>query len=352
MKEIDEIEIGSIRIGSGHPCFVIAEAGVNHNGEVSIAHDLIDAAADAGAGAIKFQTFQPELLVSRAAAKVRYQVDNTGFCGSQLDMLAALTLPSAALGALKEHAEKRGICFLSTPFDEPSVDELARLGVEAYKVGSGDLTNHPLLQAIARRSRPVLLSTGMSDLEEVCDALTAIRSAGAESVALLHCVSSYPAPSAVCNLRAMDTLRDRTGVPVGWSDHTEGIEVALAAVARGACILEKHLTLDRSQPGPDHRASLEATDFARLVAGVRAVESSLGSGEKVPSAGELEMRVAARRSLHYKRDLPAGHVIERQDVIALRPGGGYAPFDLRSVMGRKTTRRVLAGDILSEDSIE
>ena len=240
------VTIAGRSIGGGAPCFVIAEAGVNHNGDVELARRLVDAAAAAGADAVKFQTFRAEGVASAAAPKAGYQLETTDRDESQLEMLRRLELDGDAFRGLKAHAEERGLVFLSTPFDVASVDLLDGLGVAAFKVASPDLTNLPLLEEIARRGRPVILSTGLAELDEVVTAVAAVRAAGAGDLVVLHCVSEYPARPEDANLRAMATMADRLGVPVGYSDHTEGTEVALAAVALGACLLEKHFTLDLS----------------------------------------------------------------------------------------------------------
>ena len=274
---LEPFDIGSARIGAGR-CFVIAEAGVNHNGDTEMAARLIDAAANAGADAVKFQTFRAEHVVSAHAPKAAYQRATTGDGEGQLDMVRALELPADSFGALKSHADRRGILFLSTPFDHGSVDLLHKLDVAAFKIASGEITNLPLLRHVAALGKPVILSTGMSYLSEVEAAVRALQSSGLDRLALLHCVSNYPADPADVNLRAMATLSAAFAVPVGYSDHTTGIEVALAAAARGAAVLEKHFTLDRASPGADHRASLEPAELTAMVAGIRRVESALGDG--------------------------------------------------------------------------
>jgi N,N'-diacetyllegionaminate synthase len=332
-------------LGEGR-AFVIAEAGVNHNGDLDLARRLVDAAAEAGADAVKFQTFRTEALVSGAAPKARYQVETTGERESQRAMLARLELSAEAHAGLRDHATRRGLVFFSTPFDEASADLLARLGVELLKIPSGEVTNLPLLRHVAAKRLPVLLSTGMCTLEEVAAAVEAIRAAGDPPLAILHCVSAYPAPAEDTNLRAMETLRARFGVPVGLSDHSLGLEIALAAVARGAAVLEKHLTLDRALPGPDHRASLEPADFGALVRGVRAIESALGDGAKRPMPSELDTRAVARRSLVAARPLPAGHRLTRDDIAIKRPGTGIPPGELERLLGRRLARSVEADALL------
>jgi N,N'-diacetyllegionaminate synthase len=343
--------LGARTIGDGHPCFVIAEAGVNHNGDVELAHRLVDVAADAGADAVKFQTFDPERLVSPLARKAEYQIANTGSSESQLQMLRRLVLPQEALASLAAHAAERGLIFLSTPFDEASADVLEGLGMPAFKVPSGEVTNHLLVAHVAAKGKPVLMSTGMSTLAEVAEAVQVVRENGDPPLALFHCVTSYPAVAADCNLRAMGAMRTAFGVPVGWSDHTEGIQVSLAAVAAGAKLLEKHLTLDRGLPGPDHLASLEPGELAALIKALREIESALGDGVKRPAASELANAAVARRSLHASRRLPAGHVLAATDLVALRPGTGLSPAQRNHVVGRRLRVDVEQGEMLSEDKL-
>src|SRR6185369_6131827 len=258
-------EIDERRIGVSAPVFIVAEAGVNHNGNPALARRLVDAAAECGADAVKFQTFTVDALLTREAPKAGYQVETTGAGESQREMLARLELGADRLAELRDRAGKRGLVFFSAPFDEASADALEALDVALYKVPSGEITNLPLLRHIAAKGRPIILSTGMAGLEEVEQAVAAIRAAGDPPLALLHCLSAYPAPVEEVNLRAMDSLASRFGYPVGFSDHTLGIEIAVAAAARGAAIIEKHLTLDKTLPGPDHRASLDVAEFSAMV---------------------------------------------------------------------------------------
>jgi N,N'-diacetyllegionaminate synthase len=344
--------IGARTIGEGHPCFLIAEAGVNHNGDASLAHRLVDVAADAGADAVKFQTFDPELLVSPLARKAEYQAANTGSSETQLDMLRRLVLPREALAPLAAHAAERGLLFLSTPFDESSADLLEGLGMAAFKVPSGEVTNHPLVAHVAAKGRPVLMSTGMSTLAEVAEAVQVVRDHGDPPLALFHCVTSYPTAAADCNLRAMGAMKAAFGVPVGWSDHTDGIKVSLAAVAAGASLLEKHFTLDRGLPGPDHLASLEPGELAALVKAVREVESALGDGVKRPAASEQANAAVVRRSLHASRPLPAGHVLRAEDLVVLRPGTGLPPSLRDRLVGRKLRVGVERGEMLAERHLD
>jgi N-acetylneuraminate synthase len=340
------LAIGDRKVGAGQPCFIIAEAGVNHNGRSDLALKLVDAAAEAGADAVKFQTFRAERLASPGAPKAAYQVKTTGGGESQFEMLKRLELSAEAHRELVARARERGIVFLSTPFDEESADFLDGLGAAALKIGSGELTNLPLVAHVARKGKPVIISTGMSWLAEVEAAVRAVEEAGNRQVALLHCVTNYPADPADANLRAMRTLEQAFGVPVGYSDHTVGIEVALAAVALGACIIEKHFTLDRSLPGPDHQASLEPAELAALVRGIRAVEKALGTGRKQPAPAEAETARAARRSLVMAKDAPAGTVLTESHVALRRPGTGLPPAMLKSVVGRTLRRDVAAGAVI------
>jgi N,N'-diacetyllegionaminate synthase len=329
------------------PVFVIAEGGVNHDGDVDVAHRLIDAAADAGASAVKFQTFVPEALASASAPTAAYQREGDGG-DEQLAMLARLALPTDAWAALQVHAHDRGVLFLSTPFDESSAELLDRLDVPAFKVGSGELTNLPFLAGLARRGRPLIVSTGMATMVEVAAAVDAIRATGERQLALLHCVSSYPAAAEDANLAAMATMREAFGLQTGWSDHTPGIELPVAATALGAAIVEKHLTLDRGRRGPDHAMSLEPTEFAAMVAAIRATALAVGDGDKVPTAAEREIAAVARRSLHWTTDLPAGTTIEAAHLAAQRPGTGVSPARASEFIGRPTNHHVTAGTMVAE----
>ena len=330
--------------------FIVAEAGVNHNGDLSLARALVDVAAEAGADAVKFQTFTADGLVTRAAPTADYQRRAAGEL-SQHAMLAALELSPAAHEALWTHCAARGIEFLSTPFDVDSAHYLKRLGVRRLKISSGDVTNLPMLEVVGALGLPVILSTGMADLDEVDAAVAALRGAGLTDLVLLQCVSNYPADPALTNLRAMDTLARRFGVPVGLSDHSRGLTVAIAAAALGAACIEKHFTLDRSLPGPDHQASLTPDELTALVRAVREVEGALGDGVKRPAPSELPIRLVARKSLVAGRDLPAGTVLRREDLVILRPGTGLPPSALPHVLGRRTARAVAADTPLTEDML-
>ncbi len=323
--------------------FVIAEAGVNHNGSDALAVRLVDAAADAGADAVKFQTFRAEGLATAGAPKAAYQkVRGAKRRESQLDMLKRLELSEKGHRRALARAKARGILFLSTPFDEESADFLARLGVPLFKLPSGEITNHPLLRHVARKRRPIILSTGMSTLAEVREAVSVLRRAGCKDLTLLHCVSSYPADPKDANLRAMSTMERAFRLPVGWSDHTIGAATSIAAVALGASIIEKHFTLDTSLPGPDHAMSLDPRELRTFVAALREAASSLGDGVKRPRPCEEPIRRVARRSLVLREARPKGARLTAADLTSKRPGTGLPPSRLLSVVGRRLRRAVPA----------
>ncbi len=337
-------------VDASRPPYLVAEAGVNHNGDMRLALELIEAAAAAGADAVKFQTFRAASLATAGTARAAYQRASGGT--SQLEMLRELELPADGWSRLARRAEELGIVFFSTPFDGPSVDMLAELGIPVFKVGSGDLTNALLLRAVAAHGLPVILSTGMGTLDDVDRAVQELRDGGAGSVALLHCASLYPAPEAEVNLRAIGTLRERFGEPIGFSDHTTGLTAPVVATALGARIIEKHLTLDQGLPGPDHAASLEPAAFGRLVEGVRTAWTTLGDGRKEPRPGEQEMMRAARRSLVTARALSAGHRLEMADLDAKRPGTGISPMDVEGVLGRRLAVDVEADHLLQPSDLD
>ena len=341
------IDIAGRKVGSGQPCFIIAEAGVNHNGDPQLAKRLVDVAAEAGADAVKFQTFKAELVMSATASKAAYQLQITDPDESQIEMAKRFELPFEAFRDLQAYCHQRGVLFLSTPFDHESIDFLDSLDVPAFKVPSGEINNFLFLEHIARKGKPIILSTGMSYLSEVDEAVRVICNAGNGQLVLLHCVSNYPANPADANLRAMQTMATAFQVPVGYSDHTLGIEVALAAVALGACVIEKHFTLDRNLPGPDHKASLEPRELGALVKGIRTVQGALGDGRKVPVPSEENTRQVARRSLVLEQDVIEGELIEARMLSALRPSGGIPPNLIGLVVGRRAARAMKAGTMLS-----
>jgi N,N'-diacetyllegionaminate synthase len=345
------LDIAGRLVGPGQPCLVIAEAGVNHNGSLERALAMVDAAAQAGADAIKFQTFRAEEVVTEQAPKAAYQKQTTDADQSQLAMLKSLEISPSDHQALVERCKQRNVIFLSTPFDLPSLDLLASLGLPAYKIPSGEVTNLPFLSRVGAMGRPVILSTGMSNMGEVDTAVRELQKAGCHELALLHCVSNYPAEPSDVNLRAMSTLADKFQMPVGFSDHTLGNEIALAAVALGACIIEKHFTLDRSLPGPDQRSSIEPDELAALVAGIQKVEAALGHGRKESAHSEGNTKAVARRSLVAARDIAAGEVISEELVAIKRPGTGLAPSRLEEVLGMKVKRDIPVGTLLSMEML-
>ena len=336
------------RIAQG-PTFIIAEAGVNHDGSPEKALALVDAAFDAGADAVKFQTFTSASLVTREAPKAGYQVETTGEAGTQADMLARLELDRDAHVALMQRCRTLGIEFLSSPFDLASIDLLAGLGVRTFKVPSGEITNLPYLRRIGATQARVLLSTGMSTLAEVRAAVDVLLVSGIsrEDLVVLQCTTAYPAPLAEANLRAMVTMRDELDLAVGYSDHTPGDEAALAAVALGARVVEKHFTLDKSAPGPDHRASLEPGEFASLVCAIRGVESALGDGVKRPAPSELANLAVARKSIVAARAIAVGEPFSEENVTVKRPAGGIDPMRWDEVVGAVAPR-----DFAADEGVE
>ncbi len=342
--------------------FVIAEAGVNHNGRLDLALALVDAAATAGADAVKFQSFRAEDLALPGAATAAYQRSSTG-AADQLAMLRALELDAAAFAAIAARCRARGIEFMSTPFSESAVDELIALGVQRLKLASGEITNRPLLEHAAAARRPLLLSTGMATLDEVRTAIGWIDAAWGDTpptpapgvdgaLAVLHCTSAYPAPDAALNLRALATLAQACALPVGYSDHSRGNTAALAAAALGARVVEKHITLDCTLPGPDHAASSEPAAFAELVTELRRLETMLGDGVKAPHAEELDVRAVARRSVVLARDLPAGAALQRTDLMLRRPASGIPAAALADVVGQRLRAPGIAGSVLQWDQLE
>ncbi len=319
---------------------IIAEAGVNHNGDYGMAVRMIHAAKAAGADYVKFQTAVPELVIAACAPKAEYQKDTTGSAESQLEMCKAIHLPLSDYARLKKECDTAGIGFVSTPFDLVSIDCLEPLGMDFWKIPSGEITNLPYLRKIGRLGQKIVMSTGMSTLAEVETAVRILEEAGTPraNIALLHCTTQYPAPDASVNLRAMDALKELGCATVGYSDHTVGITASLAAVARGAMVVEKHFTLDRNLPGPDHKASLEPDELAELVGQVRRVEAMLGTGVKAVADAERSNIEVARKSIIAARAIAEGEVLTEENLTVKRPGGGVSPLLWDSVIGRKAIR--------------
>ncbi len=316
--------------------FIIAEAGVNHNGELALAKELADKAKQAGADAVKFQTFRTDKLVAAGTAQAAYQTVNIGKEESQAQMLRRLELSYADFRDLQAYCRKIGILFLSTAFDLESIDFLASLNLPVWKIPSGEITNLPYLEKIAALDKPMILSTGMAEMDEIKAALAVLENG--REITVLHCTTEYPAPDNGVNLRAMLTMKEELGRPVGYSDHTEGIVVPIAAAAMGAVVLEKHFTLDKTMAGPDHKASLEPAELAEMVKAVRRVELCLGSSQKKPSAAELENRRAARKCIVAARAIVAGETFSPENITVKRAGEGISPMRWYDVLGRKAEK--------------
>lgn len=327
---------------------IIAEAGVNHNGDMALARQLVDIAAEAGADLVKFQTFRADRLATAAAAKADYQKATTGAVESQHEMLKRLELSDDAHRELQAHCRTRGIGFFSTGFDIACVDMLVGLGQTMFKVPSGELTNLPYLRHIGGLGGEVILSTGMATLSDIEAALLALEQVGTprKRVTVLHCTTEYPTAPKDVNLRAMRSIRDAFGVRVGYSDHTQGIEISIAAVALGATVIEKHFTVDRQLPGPDHSASLEPGELAAMVRGIRHIELALGDGVKRPTAGEARNRAVARKSIVASRAIAAGELFSDDNLTAKRPGVGLSPMRWDEVVGRRASRAYAADELI------
>lgn len=317
--------------------YIIAEAGVNHNGSFELACKMIDVAKTAGVDCIKFQTFKSKNLVSTNTRKAEYQVCTTGD-GTQLDMLQKLELSYEEFRKLKQYCDHVGICFLSTPFDFESIDFLNSIGIPFWKIPSGEVTNFPYLVAIAKTKKPVVMSTGMCNMEEIRMAIDVLRDNGSANIKLLHCNTEYPTPFEDVNLRAMLTMKELFGLEVGYSDHTKGIEIPIAAVALGASVIEKHFTLNCNMPGPDHKASVEPNELTSMVSSIRNVEKSLGTGNKIPSPSEIKNITVARKSIVAKKRIKAGDFLTEENITVKRPGTGVSPMNWIRVIGTKAIR--------------
>lgn len=317
--------------------YIIAEAGVNHNGSFELACKLVDAAKTAGVDCIKFQTFKSKNLVSHNAQKAEYQKETTGE-GSQVDMLQKLELSYDEFIKLKAYCDSVGITFLSTPFDFDSIEFLNSIDMPFWKIPSGEITNLPYLLALAKTGKPVVMSTGMCELAEIEAAIRAMKENGVKEIKLLHCNTEYPTPFEDVNLKAMKTMRDAFNLEVGYSDHTNGIEVSVAAVALGATVIEKHFTLDRNMEGPDHKASLEPDELADMVQSIRNIEKALGSGDKAPSPSEKKNIAVARKSIVARQAIKAGEELTVENITVKRPGSGISPMKWFDVIGTKAIR--------------
>ena len=325
---------------------VIAEAGVNYNGSLELACKMVDKAKEAGADIVKFQTGIPEKVISRFAVKADYQKRNTGTDESQLDMVRKLMLKFEDFIPLKEYCNKRGIQFLSTPFDLDSIVFLDQLGCDLWKIPSGEITNLPYLLKIAKTKKPVILSTGMSTLSEVGAAIDVLKANGTSEISLLHCTTEYPTPFSDVNLNAMLTMKEAFNLNVGYSDHTLGIEIPIAAVAMGATIIEKHFTLDRNMEGPDHKASLEPDELSAMIRAIRNTELALGNGIKEPAESETKNMIIARKSIIAARDIKKGELFTAENITVKRPGNGISPMKWYDIIGLKASRDFMEDELI------
>lgn len=332
--------------------YIIAEAGVNHNGSLDIALQLADEAKKCGCDCIKYQMFQTEKLVTQHAKKAKYQVENTYSDDTQFEMLKKLELNFEQFNIIKEYCKQIDIDFMATPFDCEAVDMLEKLCVDVYKISSGDITDKRLLQYVASCGKKIILSTGMSNLEEVCEAVGWIEEKGNHNIVLLHCTSNYPTPYSDVNMKAMLTLADRFSYPVGYSDHTRGIEIPIMAVAMGATIIEKHFTLDKKMTGPDHKASLDIVELREMVSAIRNVEMAFGNGEKKIAKGECDTIKVARKSVVSKRKIKKGTILQLDDLTIKRPGTGIEPKYLKELIGRRIKRDFENDEIIKWEDVE
>lgn len=317
---------------------IIAEAGVNHNGDFNLAKQMVDAAKDAGVDYVKFQTFKPEKLVSRFAEKAEYQKETTGADESQLEMLQKLTLTNDNFIELKHYCDEIGIGFISTPFDLESIDFLETFDMDFWKVPSGEVTNLPYLEAVAKTGRKVVMSTGMCDIGEINEAVAVFEKYNVPEIVLLHCNTQYPTPFEHVNLKAMDTIAEKTKRIIGYSDHTQGIEVSIAAVAMGARVIEKHFTLDKNMEGPDHKASLDPVELKTMVSAIRNIEKAIGTGLKEPSRSEIANKAVARKSIVASRTIKKGEKFSTENLTTKRPGNGISPMEWHKVIGSVANR--------------
>ena len=336
---------------NNYKVFIIAEAGVNHNGDINIAKKLIDKAVEAGVDAVKFQTFKAEELVTKNSPKAEYQKKTTGI-GTQYEMLKRLELTLEDHLVLKDYCDDKGIIFISTPFDFESVDLLEKLNIPIYKISSGDVTNIPLLRYIAKLNKPMIVSTGMANLGEVETAIEAIKSTGNEKISLLHCTSNYPTEYKDVNLNAMITLKGAFNVPIGYSDHTVGIEVSIAAMAMGAKIIEKHFTLDKEMEGPDHKASLNPEELTKIVSSIRNIEEAFGDGIKRCNKSEESTKNVARKSIVAKVNIIKGETISYENITFKRPGNGLSPMFIDEIVGKIAVEDMQVDDLITFSNIK
>lgn len=346
------IKIGNKKISECDPCFIIAEIGVNHNGNIKQAKKLIDNASRAGADAVKFQLFKAEKIITKNAEKAKYQKETTNSGESQYEMLKKLELNNEAFISLSQYANNKNIVFLSSAFDYESIDFLDKLNVPAYKIPSGEITNLPLIKYIANKKKPIILSTGMSTMDEIEKSLKVIRNQKLNDIVLMHCVSNYPTAIKDVNLRAIKTLKEKFKVPVGFSDHTLGITISFAAVASGACIIEKHITLNKKLPGPDHKASIEPKELKKMVKGIREIEMAMGNGEKIPNFEEEKIKKLVRKSIVSSKQIPKGTLINESMISIKRPGTGISPEYFEKIIGKRTLVDIEEDELITWEKIE
>lgn len=345
-----QIKIGKKIISKKSPCYIIAEAGVNHNGSFKLAKKLVDAACGAGADAVKFQTFKSENLVTDKADMAEYQKKNLSKSGAQFEMLKRLELPYSDFKKLKKYCDKKEITFLSTAHTEDAVDFLDLL-MPAFKVGSGDLTNIPFLEKIAAKHKPIILSTGMATLGEIKEAVQTINKKKNYKIILLHCTTNYPCPLEEVNLKAMSTLKQKFSLATGYSDHTKGILVSLLSTMLGAVLLEKHFTLDKNLPGPDHKASLDPSELKEMVLKIRQAERALGDGVKKPNKSELSIKKNIRKSIVAKVDINKGVIVNKNMLAIKRPEGGLKPKYFNKIIGKKAKQKIKVGQLIKPNMI-
>ncbi len=346
------VKVGNYELGGTHTVFIIAEAGVNHNGDIELAKELIRKAKQSGADCVKFQTFKAEQVVSAGAPKASYQLESTDPGESQIDMLRALELKEEDYPELLRTSEEEDILFLSTPYNFEDADFLDGLGVAAFKIASGQLIEHSFLEHVAKKGKPVILSTGMGTLKEVEEAIQVIYKAGNDKIIVLQCTTNYPSPIEETNLRAMVTMREKCGVLIGYSDHTSGNTASIAAVSLGACLIEKHFTMDKGLPGPDQATSADPGEFSELVRLIRETEKCLGTPHKKPSPQEMKNIQGMRRSLAASRDISAGTIINWDNVTFKRPATGIPGNQSHMALGRKARRDIAADTLITPDMIE
>ena len=348
---MQKIKIEHKFVGEKQPCFIIAEAGVNHNGSLGIAKKLIDSAVNAGADAVKFQTFKAEELTTSNADIAKYAKENIGKKIKQIDLIKSLELKYNDFKALRKYCDKKKIIFLSTPHSFDAIDFLEKL-VPAYKFGSGDLTNIPSLRYAAKKRKPIILGTGMSTLKEVKQAVDVIKSQGNKKIVLLHCTTNYPCSLDEVNLNAMKTLKEKTGCLIGYSDHTKGRLVPIMAVTMGACIIEKHFTLDKKMKGPDHKASMEPDELKQMIADIRDAERALGSPDKKPTNSEKTTMKLVRKSIVAKKDIKKGKIITKDMLLIKRPGTGLEPVYIDKIIGKKAKCDISKDEILQKNMVD